>query len=221
MEMLVVMAVISILAGLLLPAIGQVKNRASQVVDVNNLKQLITALHLHASDNGDVLPWPNWAAGDRPDRQGWLYALDPRARNADRYKVETGLFWRTLGAERLYFCPMDKRDELFQRRPQQISSYVMNGAVVGYSRMQYPPWRLSDFLPDDLAFWETDESYPYCFNDGASFPSEGVSGRHRQGAIYASFGGSVRYIKLVEWNRALDSTTRNYLWCYPASPDGR
>jgi prepilin-type N-terminal cleavage/methylation domain-containing protein len=221
LELLVVIAIIGILAALLLPAVGQVKNRASQVVDVNNLKQLITALHLHASDNSDLLPWPNWAAGDHPDRPGWLYTIDPRARGADQYKVETGLFWETLGAQGLYFCPMDKRDELFRKRPQQISSYVMNGAVIGYSRMRYSPLRLSDFLPDDMAFWETDERYPCCFNDGASFPSEGVSTRHRQGGINASFGGSVRYRTLAEWNSALDSATRNYLWCYPASPDGR
>ncbi len=67
MELLVVMAIIGILAGLLLPTISRVKNRASQVVDVNNLKQLITTLHLHASDNRDILPWPNWAAGDHPN----------------------------------------------------------------------------------------------------------------------------------------------------------
>jgi hypothetical protein len=215
------MAIIGILAGLLLPAVGQVKNRASQAIDVNNLKQVITTLHLHASDNRDLLPWPNWAAGDRPDRPGWLYTIAPRASGTNRYKVETGQFWDSLGVERLYFCPMDRRNELFKRRPQQISSYVMNGAVVGYGRTQYPPLPLSRFLPDDMAFWETDENYPSSFNDGASFPSEGVSARHRQGAIYASFGGSVRYIKLAEWNRAMDSTTRNYLWCYPGSPDGR
>jgi len=29
-------------------------------------------------------------------------------------------------------------------------------------------------LPGDCAFWETDETEPFFFNDGANYPQEGV-----------------------------------------------
>lgn len=220
-ELLVVIGIIGILASLLLPALARAKNKVSQVVDTNNLKQLTMALHLYTTDNRDFLPWPNWEAGDRPDRPGWLYTTDDAASGPDRFKVETGLFWETLHAKKLYVCPMDKPDGWFSSRRQQISSYVMNGAVIGYRRMHYPPLRTSHFQPQDVVFWETDETNPIHFNDGASFPTEGVSARHHQGAIHATFSGTVSYIKLDDWNRDVKARHRNRVWCYPGSLNGR
>ena len=193
-----------------------------RVTDINNLKQLVTAMHLYCADNNDVLPWANWAAGDSPDRPGWLYTLNNKAQGPAQFKAETGLFWKTLGSGGLYMCPADRTNTpLFALRPQQISSYVMNGAVIGYERMIYPSIRMGNLSPDAVAFWETDEDKPSFFNDGASFPWEGVSGRHSQGAINALFGGSVSYIKFDDWYRYAAETNKNRLWCYPDSTDGR
>ncbi len=221
-ELLVVMAIIGTLAALLLPTLGRAKDRAVRLTDINNLKQQTTAMHLYATDSSDQLPWPNWLAGDRPDRPGWLYTLDTAAKGPARFKVQTGLFWKTLGNAKLFMCPGDKpTDPLFALRGQQISSYVMNGAVIGYNLMRLPTEKLANFRSEDVAFWETDESYPKYFNDGASFPREGVSARHSQGAINGTFGGSVSYIKFDDWYRQIADTNRNNLWCYPDSPDGR
>jgi len=221
-ELLVVISIIGILASLLMPVLSKGKDRAHRIVDINNLKQQITATHLYAADGAGVLPWPNWALGDAPDRPGWLYRLDPHAEGPARFKVETGLFWPVLRNAKLYFCPRDgPHTPRFNERPQQISSYVMNGAVIGYNRTNYPPARLDAFRPDDVAFWETDEKYPDYFNDGASYPWEGVSARHALGAIHATFGGQVGFIKLEVWYLEEAKPTRNRLWCYPGSKDGR
>jgi prepilin-type N-terminal cleavage/methylation domain-containing protein len=224
-ELLVVIAIIGILAAMLLPALSGAKNRASQVTDINNLKQQTTALNLYATDDGDILPWPNWDGGES-DRPGWLYKADLSLLPPAEFKVETGLFWTFLHNPSLYLCPMDDpTSPSFGERPQQISSYAMNGAVVGYP--SYPvdftitPVKLQQMHADDCAFWETDETHPGYFNDGANNPSEGVSSRHFQGAIQGTFGGSVSYIKLKEWNGYVNDTNRNRLWCYPGSPDGR
>ena len=62
---------------------------------------------------------------------------------------------------------------------------------------------------------------PGFFNDGASKPEEGVSMRHEAGALCATFGGAVRYVKFVAWYQEIASTNKNELWCYPDSANGR
>jgi len=63
-ELLVVITIISLLAGLLLPALEKALGSARQVACVNNLKQLGTALHMYAGDYGDYLPGScNWHNG--------------------------------------------------------------------------------------------------------------------------------------------------------------
>jgi type II secretory pathway pseudopilin PulG len=220
-ELLVVIAIIGILAGLLLPVLSKAKSRAISTVDVNNLKQQTLALHLYASESNDRLPWPNWLRGDGTNQVGWLYTFNPAAKGPARFKLETGSFWKTLHNPKLYMCPMDKTDApLFAQRYQQISSYVMNGAVCGYDRI-LPPLKLGEFAATAVAFWETDEDEPYNFNDGSSFPKQGVSPRHNRGAIEGTFGGAVGYIKFDRWYELADATNRNELWCYPGTPNGR
>jgi prepilin-type N-terminal cleavage/methylation domain-containing protein len=229
-ELLVVIAIIGILAALLLPLLSRAKNQASKVTDLNNLKQLIVALHTYSADASDVLPPPNWdQGGPTGTNAGWLYTPDLNASGSDRFKAATGLLWANLHTPKVYVCPMDDPGKerysasygQQMKREQQLSSYAMNGAVIGYDLMVYPPVKLAMLRSDDCAFWETDERDPHYFNDGANFPEEGVSARHSQGAIQAAFDGSVSYIKLDVWYQLAADVNRNRLWCYPNSDNGR
>jgi prepilin-type N-terminal cleavage/methylation domain-containing protein len=227
-ELLVTIAIIAILAALLLPTLNKAKSQAGKATDLNNLKQIMVAVQVYAADDRDVLPSANWdnGGGSLP---GWLYTPGGGA----GYDPKTGQLWSTLKSAKLYICPSDNLESVRwsnlkqreMRRPQQRSSYAMNGGVVGYS-WQYEhtqrPARLAQMQPSDCAFWETDETEPSYFNDGANYPPEGVSGRHTAGGVQAAFDGSVSYIKLAQWYKEdMTSTNRNRLWCNPNSPDGR
>jgi len=219
-ELLVVMAILGLLAALLLPVVGRAKDRAIRTVDMNNLRQLIAATHLYATDQADLLPWSNW--GTPPDRAGWLYTTRASDTGTNRFRAETGVFWPTLQNPKLYWCPQDKPTHpMFKYRDQQSSSYVMNGAVNGYHRDLYPPLHLGAFPTEAVIIWETDEQDPGFFNDGSSRPEEGVTMRHEAGALCATFGGAVQYVKFVDWYRDIICTNRSRLWCYPDSANGR
>ena len=221
-------AIISILAALLLPALSKAKNQAGKVTDLNNLKQILTALHVYAVDAGDVLPSANWdnGGGNLP---GWLYTPGVPI----QFDATTGQLWPILRAAKIYVCPSDdlqmtrwsKDKQRDMQRPQQLSSYAMNGGVIGYSWLYehtHSPAKLGQLQTGDCAFWETDETEPANFNDGANYPPEGVSGRHTAGGVQALFDGSASYIKLKQWyEQDMTSTNRNRLWCNPNSPDGR
>jgi prepilin-type N-terminal cleavage/methylation domain-containing protein len=226
-ELLVVIAIIAMLAALLLPALSKAKSQAGKATDLNNLKQIMTAMHLYASDDGDVLPSANWDAGGG-SLPGWLYTPG----GPTNFDLKSGQLWPVLHDPKIYVCPNDNLQmwhwsALRQRdmqRPQQVSSYAMNGAVVGYCyayEHTHSPAKLAQMLPGDCAFWETDETDPQYFNDGANYPPEGVSGRHSAGGIQATFDGAVSYIKLAQWySEDVTNAARNRLWCNPGSPDG-
>lgn len=55
-ELLVVIAIIAILAALLLPALGQAKERAKRMVCLNNQRQLTMVITMYAGDNNGDLP---------------------------------------------------------------------------------------------------------------------------------------------------------------------
>jgi len=55
-ELLTVIAIIGILASIIIPTVGKVQRKAQQTVDLNNLKQILQASMVFASDNNQRFP---------------------------------------------------------------------------------------------------------------------------------------------------------------------
>lgn len=61
-ELLTVIAIIGILAAIIIPTIGIVRDKAQRTVDANNLREIVKAAMIYASDNNDRLPDPTAGA---------------------------------------------------------------------------------------------------------------------------------------------------------------
>jgi len=57
-ELLTVIAIIGILAAIVIPTVGSVREKAQRSVDGNNLREIVKAAIIYASDNSDKLPDP-------------------------------------------------------------------------------------------------------------------------------------------------------------------
>jgi len=239
-ELLVVIAIIAILAAMLLPALAAAKKKAQSITCVNNMKQMITAIHLYANDNQDGLVYPNW---DPPAIVGWLYtpagvtAPDGTVGVGARYNAtnpqlpyQGGLLWPYMGKTmKVYVCPLENMTaSWWKNRPQQLSSYIMNGAVVGLpGSVTAIHWnKLFAFRQNSYIAWEPDLVIGG-YNDGSSYPDnsypgEGPGPRHsKKGANLMVVSGSVEFVSLAKWYSTASSSTANEVWCDPKSGNGR
>lgn len=73
-ELLTVIAIIGILAALIFPTVGKVRETAQRTVDANNLREIVKAASLYAADNNDRLPDPATIAAQYPNLGGGPFA---------------------------------------------------------------------------------------------------------------------------------------------------
>lgn len=165
-ELLVVIAIIAILASLLVPALSKAKDRAQRTTDLNNVKQILVASHIYASDSRDYLAHPSWG-GNLTGPDNWLYAtqnggripggpsapVSAAGKDVDSPEFENQLeFFKIsqlgpyLSDPKVCWCPKDvttrqttsRLKELWIARPVKLTSYCWNGTIGGYNNIGKP-----------------------------------------------------------------------------------
>jgi prepilin-type N-terminal cleavage/methylation domain-containing protein len=225
-ELLVVIAIIAILAGLLLPALAKAKEHGHRAKCTSNLKQILVATHMYVNDNRDYMPYTSWSS-DTLNVPNWLYVRTTTNKPPD--VVERGQLWPYMQERNVYWCPLDRTNTaLFRQRDMRVGSYVMNGAVSGYSTGPQGNWttyRMSEFLADRMLYWEADEKQPSNWDNASSTPDEGVTARHNNGSMMGMFSGHTEYMKLKAYCReagigGYPGIRPGRFWCNPGSRTG-
>lgn len=216
-ELLVVVSIIALLISILLPAINAAKSSAMRLRCSANQHQLMTATLVYVNEFREFMPMPNWASQD--PLLGWLYqgpTQPVKFRAEDR---ERGTLWRYLLHEAHYRCP---RHEAPLRKSARLTSYLMNGSVAGYGRQrpEKNEWafQVHRFGPEALIFWEAEESG---WNDGSSYPTEGLTLRHGNGATVVAIDGHTEWMTHAQYRAELERPVKNKLWSAPDTANGR
>ncbi len=136
-ELLVVIAIIGVLIGLLLPAVQKVREAATRTQCINNVKQIVLAVHNYHDVNGMFPPW----ATSSPTAYGSaFFLLLPFIEQDNLFKQSNGNAFnvRTF-AVKTFACPADPtlQDGKFT---SEAINYPFNGTSVGRTSVNGVPY---------------------------------------------------------------------------------
>jgi prepilin-type N-terminal cleavage/methylation domain-containing protein len=150
----------------------------------------------------------------------WKYVGVGSGRQTGYKPAAVGGIYPVSTAWRVYMCPLDysltgQNKSLYSQRTVQFTSYVMNLAVDNYQRLKGGRSnKLGDFRQDCILLWETKQEEPHYFNDGGSYPDEGVGTQHGgKGATVGLFCGSVQFTLYKTYYDEEALPYKNRLWC--------
>jgi prepilin-type N-terminal cleavage/methylation domain-containing protein len=212
-EILVVIAIISILAALLFPVLSSAKNRSKQIGCANNLKQVALAFQMYAADNDGRLP------ENPPTGYGLTRWISGNMKNQEEATSESfirqGKLFPYANDVALYHCPADLSQTagLPRLRSYSMNSWIGSRFMETNSRASYRTfvreselaaarpatlWTMIDeheATIDDGWFWVTmDDAKPF-----ASSPAT----RHHNGYGLNFADGHVESKKLRDPNSQL------------------
>jgi prepilin-type N-terminal cleavage/methylation domain-containing protein/prepilin-type processing-associated H-X9-DG protein len=197
-ELLVVMAVIAILAGLLLPSLSSAQAKGRQVSCLNNLRQLQLAWTMYLGDHNNTMPENKMTGtgllGCVSTTNSWV--IGNAQASADPVLIKQGALYSYTPNTQVYRCPAD-RSTIFGASTPRERSYSMDaylnggldvriyggflpGNVIRYSDLLPGPSKIFVLLDETQAI--IDDGVFLLYPDPADFWQNGPSHRHSQGA---------------------------------------
>lgn len=124
-ELLTVIAIIGILAAILIPVVGRVRESARQAVCASNLRQITLGMLVYATEHEGRLP--AMASAGAPHLADWIYWQAPDDPSHPRHHTNSALMPYVGGAVdvNLFRCPTDLD---YENYPYHYS-YAMNSAI--------------------------------------------------------------------------------------------
>jgi prepilin-type N-terminal cleavage/methylation domain-containing protein len=180
-ELLVVIAVIAILAGLLLPVLGKAKAKAQQTNCMGNLHQLSLGWHMYADDNdGRLIPVfyfagkgvinsNAWVRGSMNDDTSIYPPVQPgRLDSTNIQGLVSGGMYKYCKTPGVYHCPSDK--SMVNGVPR-VRSYSINGWMGGtyvYGQSNYIVFKKETEIirPSPSQAWVFIDEHEKSINDG-------------------------------------------------------
>lgn len=128
-ELMVVIGVIAVLAGLLLPVLANAKDKGRSAVCKGSLKQLYTAFILYAEDHKDQFPTPGSVGAYGPQPEDWIWWQYGRGvTNSSLAPYLDGF------NTKLFTCPSDKEAQIMQEQGLLANDpYRYSYALTSYS----------------------------------------------------------------------------------------
>jgi prepilin-type N-terminal cleavage/methylation domain-containing protein/prepilin-type processing-associated H-X9-DG protein len=206
-EMLVVVGVVSVLVGLLMPAVHKARRSAEQVACLANIRQVTFGFFAYSLDN-KVIPgslWQGELAASTPGapvnldwggRNNQLYVSNPSAYS---HPLQTSVLLKYIGTDRVLTCPTGGR-------PNQFFDYTMVMRLAGAKtnlrwRMSYPvhPEQANSarkyFPAIPLMIEENQWFYNSPIDDGAYSNLDQFSHRHNNGCNVGYLDGSAGWFR--------------------------
>ncbi len=188
LELLVVIGIIGILAGLLLPVLAKAKEKARQTKCLSNFKQLGMAFHLYLEESRGFFPAPGSKTAYGPLPEDWIHW------QYNRNPANSAIAPHLAGAfsTNLFRCPSDMDAERRARFAVLTNAYVFsysfsaikvtNDVNVGLalalgSQRQKLPFSLANVQNPSSIIMLAEEDHSVV-NDGRWYPSSPLATRH-------------------------------------------
>lgn len=172
-ELLTVIAIIGILAAILIPVVGKVKDHAKNAGCISNLRQWHMAWNMFAADNDDTVPTSRRSDPETGNRvSSWIkdlgpyIDLPPPPSAVSEWMMSGMPSGSTIGT-----CPADLHEHGHSFggfQPDQYTSYAYNGSEVGLGSTG-AGYKISQIQPDCIVMGDRNGSWSFSGNTSGLF----------------------------------------------------